>query len=44
MKKEECQSGEVEGVSHWLMLCATWDHLSQPLLKALHEVGEVLRQ
>ena len=32
---KECNSGEVEGVCHWLSQCSAWDHLSRPLLEAM---------
>ena len=28
---KECESGEVEYVSHWLMKCPAWDLLQEPL-------------
>ena len=29
---KECGSGEVEGVTHWLLRCPAWSSLRQPLL------------
>ena len=45
MKREErmckeCSSGEVEDVCHWLLQCAAWDELRQPLLKAMAEESD----
>ena len=37
---EECDSGEVEDVCHWLLQCSAWDHLRQPLLEAMKESRE----
>ena len=36
---KECDSGEVEDVSHWLLQGSAWD-LRQPLLEAMDEVRE----
>ena len=30
---KECGSGEVEEVSHWLLRCAAWEELRQPLVQ-----------
>ena len=36
----ECDSREVEDVYHWLLQCSAWNHLRQPLLEAMDDVGE----
>ena len=36
---KECGSGEVEDVSHWLLRCAAWEELRQPLVQLFsHEI------
>ena len=37
---KECDSGEVENVCHWPLQCSAWNHLRQPLLEAMDNVGE----
>ena len=32
---KECDSVELKDVCHWLLQCSAWDHLRQPLLKAM---------
>ena len=37
---KECDSGEDKNVWHRLRQCSAWEHLQQPLLKALFEETE----
>ena len=34
---EECDSGEVEDVCHWLLQCSAWDHLRQSCMEGSRE-------
>ena len=40
---KECGSGEVGDVSHWLLRCAAWEELRQPLVQLfsqeVHQTG-----
>ena len=40
---KECGSGEAEDASHWLLKCAAWEELRQPLLQLfcqeVHQIG-----
>ena len=37
---KECESGEVEDVEHWLLRCAAWKTLREPLLARAQEHQE----
>ena len=37
---KECGSGEVEDVEHWLLRCAAWKTIREPLLARIHEHQE----
>ena len=37
---KECGSGEVEDVEHWLLRCAAWKTIREPLLAIAHEHQE----
>ena len=40
---KECGSGEVEDVSHWLLRCAAWEALRQPLVQLFSEEEHQIR-
>ena len=37
---KECENGEVEDVEHWLLRCAAWKTLREPLLARAQEHQE----